>query len=267
MAGDAAEQLGEFLRSRRERLRPEHLGLSDPRRRRTPGLRREEVASLAGISPEWYVKLEQGRPVTPSSATIDALSRALRLNEFEHAHLSMLAQGNRRPAYVREMVPDSLRRLIQHMPHPAYVTGLRWDVLAWNEAAATLVIDFDELEVEDRNTLLYVLTNSNARMLFGERWADEALRMVALFRTTHDLWAADPAFIDLIARIRAGCVEFDAWWAAHDVGAAASGAKIPHHPARGRLCFDYTTFQANDDPRLKLAVYLPRGSIINHIYV
>ena len=126
MAGDAAEQLGEFLRSRRERLRPEHLGLSDPRRRRTPGLRREEVASLAGISPEWYVKLEQGRPVTPSSATIDALSRALRLNEFEHAHLSMLAQGNRRPAYVREMVPDSLRRLIQHMPHPAYVTGLRW---------------------------------------------------------------------------------------------------------------------------------------------
>ncbi len=252
----ATEQLGEFLRSRRERLRPEYLGLSDPRRRRTPGLRREEVASLAGISPEWYVKLEQGRAVAPSTATIDALSRALRLNEVEHAHLCMLAYGKRRPAYVREIVPDSLRRLVQNLPCPAYITGLRWDVLAWNEAAATLLTDFDELDVEDRNILLYVLASPKGRALFGERWGDEARRMIALFRATHDLWAADPAFIDLIARIRARCVEFDAWWAAHDIGAAASGRKILHHPARGRLCFDYTTFQANDDPRLKLAVYL-----------
>ena len=254
----ATEQLGEFLRSRRERLRPEHLGLSDPRRRRTPGLRREEVASLAGISPEWYVKLEQGRSVAPSTATIDALSRALRLDEVEHAHLSMLAYGKRRPAYVREVVPDSLRRLVQNLPYPAYVTGLRWDVLAWNKAATALLTDFDELDAEDCNILLYVLTNPKGRVLFGERWADEARRMVALFRATHDLWAADPAFIDLVARVRAGCVEFDAWWAAHDVGAAASGSKVLHHPARGRLCFDYTTFQANDDPRVKLTVYLPR---------
>jgi len=254
----AAEQLGEFLRSRRERLRPEHLGLSDPRRRRTPGLRREEVASLAGISPEWYVKLEQGRSVAPSTATIAALSRALRLNEVERAHLSMLAHGKRRPAYIREVVPDSLRRLVQNLPYPAYVTGLRWDVLAWNEAAATLLTDFDELGVEDRNILLQTLTSPEGRALFGEGWAAEARRMIALFRATHDLWAADPAFVSLVARIRAGCAEFDAWWAAHDVGAAASGSKVLHHPARGRLCFDYTTFQANDDPRLKLAVYLPR---------
>ncbi len=81
--------------------------------------------------------------------------------------------------------------------------------------------------------------------------------MVALFRATHDLWAADPAFMDLIARIRAGCREFDAWWAAHDVGAAVAGSKILHHPARGPLHFEYTSFQANDDPRLKLVAYLP----------
>ena len=255
---DAAEQLGEFLRSRRERLQPEHLGLSDPRRRRTPGLRREEVASLAGISPEWYVKLEQGRSVAPSAATIDALSRALRLNEVERAHLAMLALGKRRRAYVRETVPDSLWRLVQSLPHPAYITGLRWDVLAWNEAAATLPIDFGDLEIEERNILLYVLTGSKGRALFGERWADEARRMVALFRATHDLWAADPAFVDLVARLRAGCVEFDVWWAAHDVGAATSGTKTFYHPAQDPRHFDYTTFQANDDPRLKLAVYLPR---------
>lgn len=256
MAG-ATEQLGQFLRSRRERLRPEQLGLSDPRRRRTPGLRREEVASLAGISPEWYVKLEQGRAVAPSSATIAALSRALRLSEVEHAHLSMLAHGRRRPAYAREAVPDSLRRLVNSLPYPAYVTWLRWDVLAWNDAAASLLTDFDELDIEDRNILVHVLTNPAGRALFGEGWAGEARRMVALFRATHDLWAADPAFAGLVARIRAGCPEFDVWWAAHDVGAAASGTKVLHHPARGRLCFDYTTFQANDEPRLRLAVYLP----------
>ncbi len=255
---DVSEQLGEFLRSRRERLKPEHLGLSDPRRRRTPGLRREEVASLAGISPEWYVKLEQGRSVAPSTATIEALSRALRLNEVERAHLAMLALGKRRPAFVRETVPDSLRRLVQSLPNPAYITGLRWDVLAWNEAAATLLSDFSGFEIEDRNILLYVLTDPKARALFGRRWADEAQRMVALFRATHDLWAADPAFVDLVARLHAGCVEFDAWWAAHDVGAATSGTKIFYHPTQDPLHFDYTTFQANDDPRLKLAVYLPR---------
>ena len=255
---EGSEQLGEFLRSRRERLQPEHLGLSDPRRRRTPGLRREEVASLAGISPEWYVKLEQGRSVAPSTATIDALSRALRLNEVERAHLAMLALGKRRPAYVRETVPDSLRRLVQSLPNPAYITGLRWDVLAWNEAAATLLIDFSGIEIEDRNILLYVLTDPTARVLLGGNWGDEARRMVALFRATHDLWAADPAFVDLVARLRAGCEEFDAWWAAHDVGAATSGTKTFYHSTQDPLHFDYATFQANDDPRLKLAVYLRR---------
>ena len=254
---DAAGQLGAFLRSRRERLAPEQLGLGGLRRRRTPGLRREEVASLAGISPEWYVKLEQGRPVSPSTTTIDALSRALRLNEVEHAHLHMLAQGKRRPTFAREVVPAPLRRLVDGLPHPSYVTGLRWDVLAWNEAAA-LLANFDALAVEDRNILLYVLVDPRGRRLFGEGWEAEARRMVALFRATHDVWAADPAFAGLIARLRAGCAEFDAWWATHDVGAASSGTKVLHHPTQGRLHFDYTTFQANDDPRLKLTVYLPR---------
>ena len=256
MAG-AAEQLGEFLRSRRERLRPEQLGLSDLRRRRTPGLRREEVASLAGISAEWYVKLEQGRSVAPSTTTIDALSRALRLNKVEHDHLSMLASRNRQPAFVRETVPGSLQRLVQSLPYPAYVTGLRWDVLAWNAPAAMLLTDFDVVATEDRNILLYVLTTPQGRVLFGEHWASEARRMLTLFRATHDLWAADPAFVDLVARIRVGCAEFADWWSAHDVGAAASGSKVLYHPGRGALTFDYTTFQANDDPRLKLAVYLP----------
>lgn len=254
---ESSEQLGAFLRTRRERLKPEQLGITDTRRRRTPGLRREEVAGLAGISAEWYVKLEQGRAVAPSAATIDALSHALRLGEVEQAHLRMLARSGRRLAFVREEVPAALRHLVESMSHPAYVTGLRWDVLAWNKAAAALFIDLDQLAVEDRNILLYVLTDPRGRALFGERWAEEARRMVALFRATQDLWADDPAFADLTARVRGGCSEFDPWWTAHDVAAAVSGTKVLHHPARGRLCFQYTTLQANDDPRLKLVVYTP----------
>ena len=131
---EAGEQLGNFLRSRRERLEPEQLDFSGTRRRRTPGLRREEVASFAEISTEWYVKLEQGRAGAPSTTTVDALARALRLSEVEHGHLLMLARSSRRPAFVREEVPAPLRHLIESLDQPAYATGLRWDVLAWNGA-------------------------------------------------------------------------------------------------------------------------------------
>lgn len=250
-------ELGAFLRSRRERLTPATCGLPTTRRRRTPGLRREEVASLAGISAEWYVKLEQGRAVAPSREMIDALAGALRLDAAEHLHLQTLARETPRPAFVRETIPPGLQRLINRLDQPAYVTGLRWDVLAWNTAAASLVFDFGELTVEDRNILLFMVTDRRARALFGDSWSAEARRMVALFRATHDLWGDDPAFVDLLRRIQCDCPAFDDWWTAHDVGAAIGGTKTLHHPALGRLRFDYATFQANDDPALKLAIYTP----------
>lgn len=254
------EQLGNFLRSRRERLRPEHLGLAVMRRRRATGLRREEVAHAAGISAEWYVKLEQGRAVSPSTATIDALARALLLDEVDHAHLRRLARPGQPRIFVREQVPDQIRRLVNAFDHPAYVTGERWDVLAWNEAASSVLTDFGALKEPDNNILLYMLTDPRAKTLFGQHWAHEAQRMVALFRSTHDLWADAPAFVELIARLRHGCPQFDAWWVTHEIGSAVSGTKILYHPIKGRLCFEYVTLQANDDPRLKLAVYIPSKS-------
>ena len=254
---ESREQFGDFLRSRRERLTPDQVGLSSTRHRRTPGLRREEVASAAGISGEWYVKLEQGRAVAPSTATIDALARALLLNAVDHAHLKRLAWPTHRPPFVRESVPGSLRRLLDGLDHPAYVTGQRWDVLAWNAAASSWLADFEAVALEKRNILLYMLTDPSAKALFGEFWEAEARRMVALFRSTHDLWADDPAFIDLKSRLRLGCSHFEPWWAAHDIGSAVSGIKTLHHPTKGRQSFEYVTFQANDDPRLKLATYLP----------
>ena len=258
---DTSQQLAGFLRARRERLCPAEVGLPEMRRRRTPGLRREEVASLAGISGDWYVKLEQGRGVVPSAATVDALARALRLTDAERLHLAALARCQAGEVWSREEVPEALRRLVESLAVPAYVTGLRWDMLAWNTAAAALFGDLDALAVEDRNILGFVLTNPRGRVLFGEGWAEEARRMVALFRAAHDRHADDPAFVRLVGRLRADCPEFEGWWRAHDVRAPVSGTKVLMHPVRGRVAYQYSTFQANDDPRLKLAVYMPVGNV------
>src|ERR1700761_7739750 len=137
-------ELGDSLRARRGRLSPDAVGLGQRRRRRTPGLRREEVAELAGIGVDWYIRLEQGRSVSPSVTTIDALARALRLSKAEHAHLRALTQSAGRRAFVPEIVPGAIRRLIDALDQPAYVTGRRWDILAWNQAAAD-VFAFDRL--------------------------------------------------------------------------------------------------------------------------
>ncbi|RAR54567.1 transcriptional regulator with XRE-family HTH domain [Paraburkholderia unamae] len=247
--------LGNFLRARRERLDPGTSGTARGRRR-TPGLRREEVAEAAGISTEWYIKLEQGRAVAPSPTTIDALARALRLNAVEHAHLRRLADVKSQPAFFREKVPSTIERFVDSLPHPAYITGRRWDIRAWNDAAARL-FEFDKMSPEDRNLLFYMLTDHRARRVFGESWSNEAQRLVALFRPTYDLWAYDRAFVQLLERVREGCGEFGHWWKVHAVQSASSGTKRLHHPSEGPICFEYATFQANDDPGLKLAVYLP----------
>ena len=251
---------GDFLRSRRARLRPEATDAT--RRRRTPGLKREEVAQRAGISAEWYVKLEQGRAVSPSQDTVDALGRALRLDSVELAHLHALAKAGCRDGFARETVPPALCRLVQSLPEPAYITGQRWDLLAWNDAAAALFGDFASLPPGRGNILLWMMTMPAARRLFGTTWAEEARRMVSLFRAAHDLWAGDVAFVELIRQVRDGCPEFEAWWASHGVGAPVSGTKRLEHPVLGPSYYDYASFQANDDPALKLAIYTRAGEAV-----
>jgi transcriptional regulator with XRE-family HTH domain len=256
MMSTSQNQLGDFLRSRRERLTPKAVGLPVGRRRRTPGLRREEVAELAGIGVDWYIRLEQGRSVSPSVTTVDALARALRLSKVEHAHLRALTRNADRRAFSRESVPEAIRRVVESLNQPAYVTGRRWDVLAWNKAAEE-IFAFSRLPEPDRNILILVLINPASRRLFGPSWNDEAKRIVAQFRATHDLWAGDPAFVDLLERLRKGSPEFVTWWKAHDIRAAASGRKQMNHPKKGLLRFEHASFQANDDPALKLVIYTP----------
>ena len=146
--------------------------------------------------------------------------------------------------------------MIDGLNQPAYVTGRRWDILAWN-AAAEDIFAFSRLPEEDRNTLICVLTNPQTRRLYGSGWDNEAKRMVAQFRATHDLWAGDPSFIELLDRLRQDCPEFAGWWEAHDIKSVAGGQKLMKHPKKGLLRFEQASFQANDDPALKLVIYTP----------
>lgn len=258
-AGDQrGNELGAFLRSRREKLSSKDVGLSSGARRRTPGLRREEVAELAEIGVDWYTRLEQGRTVNPSATTIDALARALHLTQAEHAHLRTLTRNDDHRVFSRESVPAAIRNIVQSLFQPAYVTGRRWDVLAWNTAASEVFTDFSQQPEENRNILIYMLTNPDSRDLFGEVWEEEARRMLAQFRTTYDLWAADPAFLDLIERLRQACPEFNPWWEAHEVRAGSgAGLKRLKHSTKGLLHFEYASFLATEDPALKLVIYTP----------
>ena len=254
--GTSRNELGDFLRSRRAKLSPEALGLRKERRR-TPGLRREEIAERAGIGVDWYIRLEQGRSVTPSLATVDALAKALCLSKAEHMHLRALAKNPHRSAFFRETVPDTMRSMVASLNHPAYVSGRRWDILAWNDAAADLFTDLGRTSQEDRNVLLLMFTSPAMRSLFGASWAAEAKRVLALFRTNFDFWASDPAFVELRERLRQESAEFGRWWETHDVGTSAGVEKLLHHPTRGLLRFDTASFQANDDVSLKLVIYTP----------
>lgn len=248
--------LGAFLRSRRAKLQPGDVGLSASRARRTPGLLREEVAHLANISTEWYVRLEQGRSVSPSAATVDALAGALRLDGPERRHLHSLARGAVRRPFVCETVPDALRRVVEGLPGPAYVSGQRWDLLAWNGAAVDLLADFGLRATGERNILLFMFADPEARRLFGAGWAEEARRMLSLFRVTHDLWPGDASFVDLVERLRVGCAEFESWWSDHEVAMPRSGSKRLHLRSGHTVLYEYATFQANDDPALKFSLYV-----------
>lgn len=245
--------LGDFLRTRRHALDPVALGLSEGRRRRTAGLRREEVAERAGISCEWYVKLEQGRDVSPSPETVAALARALTLDQVDAGHLRRLAEGQLR-RFAREKVPVIVDAIVTSLPDPAYVTGARGDVLTWN-AAADALFGFGAMAEPDRNILLFMLTDPIARELFGDDWSFQAKRMVALFRVAYDAHAGDPAFEDLVSRLIDASPTFISWWRSHGVALPGAGTKTLHSAGGVGASYVYASFQSNDDPAMKLALY------------
>jgi transcriptional regulator with XRE-family HTH domain len=250
----SARQLGALLRQRRERMIPADFGFDGRRRRRTPGLRREEVAELCGISVDWYIRLEQGRESLPSRATIDSLVRGMRLGVLDGAHLANLALHQTPRAFVKETVAPSLRALVEGLETAAYVVGLRYDLLCWNRAAVALFRDFAKVPESERNTLYQMFTSAAVRARYPD-WKTEARAMLEGFRLTYDLWSHSPEFNELVERLDAQSPEFARWWKTHDLRKRAAGDKVMTHPRRGTLRVSYATFQSDDNPDLKLVLY------------
>jgi transcriptional regulator with XRE-family HTH domain len=248
-----ARELADLLRSRRGRLQPGDVGLPAGARRRTRGLRREEVAQLAAISTTYYTFLEQGRDVNPSRQVLDALARALRLSPAERAHLHELAHGHQPPAarQADEVLAPAVAALVDRLnPHPTYVTGRRFDVLAANRAARALWTDWPALPPQERNMLWWTFTDPAARSILVE-WETEASALLARFRAAADRHPDEPEFANLIQRLQAASAEARAWWPRHDVVALSSGIKRLHHPLRGDLDLQHVVLQLADDPEQK----------------
>lgn len=252
------DDLAEFLRARRDALTPADVGLPEGRGRRTKGLRREEVALLAGVSVTWYTWLEQGRPINASADVLDALARTLRLSEAEHQHLLTLAHPTVIDRTAQpEHVPDALVRLIASMdPAPAYVLGPRWEFLAWNTAQSRLYPMIDHLRGEECNLLWVMFAEPTARVLVGD-WPDQSRRILAEFRAGTVERRGDAQVRHLVERLLEASPEFAEWWPQLDVAQFETRVRRYHHPRAGDLAFEYQQLTPSEWPSLKVVCQLP----------
>ncbi|MFC5150341.1 helix-turn-helix transcriptional regulator [Streptomyces amakusaensis] len=246
------EELREFLRTRRARLSPEEVGLAPGGRRRTPGLRREEVAVLAGIGTSWYIQLEQGRNISVSSQVLDAVCGALRLLPQERDHLYRLAGLNPPETALREVpAADRLIRLVESwMPSPAHVVDRYWNVSVMNRAAQS-VFGFTP---EDRNCLVAFFCSEHYRGRIQD-WADLARSLVAEFRRDAARFPDDPGFDKLAGELLETSPEFAELWALHDVAVPIRGVKAISHPRAGLLTFEHSTLHLPDRPDVRLILH------------
>jgi transcriptional regulator with XRE-family HTH domain len=252
------EELADFLRRRRASIKPEDVGLPNGGRRRTPGLRREEVAQLAGVGATWYTWLEQGRDVRASLEVLEALSRALRLTPAERTHLILLGRGEQ-PACKAppERVSRTLRRLIENLgPNPAFVLGRRWDYLAWNRAACALFGDLGSIPRPVRNHIWLTFMDPVRREMFTD-WDRGARLAAAKFRADSARHLGDPSFEELIHALRQSSPEFCKAWKRHEVAHAGEGRKELLHPDEGMLVFEHAVFNPVEAPEQRLILYSP----------
>ncbi|MFJ7078334.1 helix-turn-helix transcriptional regulator [Streptomyces sp. NPDC098781] len=250
--------LGDFLRSRRGRIRPEEMGLPSYGRRRVPGLRREEVAQLAGVSVDYYVRLEQGRGQRVSDAVLDAIARVLRLDETEHAYLHTVARprrrGPRRPEAAR--VRPGVQALLDSMDRtPAFVIGPCMDVLAWNSLADAMN-GYGGTAPAARSIPRRVFLDPAAHADFPD-WPAIAAMTVAHLRLNAGHRPDDPDLDALVTELSAKSEDFRHLWVDHQVRACVSGVKRVHHPLTGVLTLPYETMTVQPDPDQTMVVYTP----------
>jgi transcriptional regulator with XRE-family HTH domain len=251
-------ELASFLRSRRERISPEQAGLPVTGRRRTPGLRREEVAQLAGVGVTWYTWLEQGRAINVSEQVLAAIAGTLRLDPYERIHLYTLA-GHPEPPMDRDrrVIPNAVLVMMRQLePIPAAVINARFDLLAYNRTYEQLVGGLDHLPFEARNLLLLVFTSPRwrARIL---HWEDTAKRLVGRFRASMAAHAAEPGWKSLVRRLRQESPDFERLWNQHEVRAPENFTKHYVHPEVGVLTLDYTQLWFSERSELKFTTYTP----------
>jgi len=262
--GGDPQALGQLLRSRRQRLTPGDVGLPPGDRRRTPGLRREEVALLASLSTTYYTFLEQGRPVRPSAQVLDALASALRMSAPERRYLHVLAYGpdgagsadvaaSAPPERLEAGVADLVQRL---EPYPTLVKGRRWDVLAANPAARELFTDWTARPDGERNLVRWMFTTDRAREVYLE-WEPEARAMLGRFRLAAARYPDDAGFETLIAELRRDSEQVRDWWPRHDVAAVGSGSKKLRHPRLGPVEYSHVVLQVADNPDQTIVTYSP----------
>ncbi|MFD9396427.1 helix-turn-helix transcriptional regulator [Streptomyces sp. NPDC060000] len=258
LTDDPRRELAEFLRTRRTRLRPQDVGLEPGPRRRVAGLRREELALLAGVSADYYQRMEQGRDVRPSDQVLDALARALNFSAEESRHLHSLAAAARTPArrprrYVPEEIPPTTLRLLRTLTSPAVVIGRFLDVLAWNPLAGALLGEFTQRPLAERN-LLSLLLHPEADQACPERAATVS-ELTAMLRAQVAADPGHPRAVELVGELAVRSVEFATIWARHDVLETTRGRMRVNHPLVGELNLDWDAYPMPGAPGPVVIVY------------
>lgn len=238
-------------------LSPSELGLPPGGRRRTPGLRREEVSQSAGISVTWYTWLEQGREINVSDQVLNAIARTLRLDEAERAHLFALSGHVLpvEPANTKAAVSSSLHELLRALnPYPSYLMNSRWDIVAWNDAYSCLFSHIETIDEHERNLLWFVFVHPAVRKLLAD-WEFEARRLLAQFRSENGIHLAEPSFTRLVDALMSTSQEFRNWWPRHDVAVFSPRRREFNHPAVGHLTLEHHKMIPSDHPELRLVMY------------
>jgi transcriptional regulator with XRE-family HTH domain len=256
-----ANSLADYLRARRAQVSPADVGLPPTGRRRVPGLRREEVAELVGLSTDYYVRLEQGRADRPSDEVLDALSRALRLGSAERAHLYNLARPPRRASATTavtgpgDLPRSALRRVVEAFPTaPAVIMNDRNDVLVWNRLAAALIADFPNLAPRERNMARRIFLDPDARQVHLD-WDEAARTTVGILRMAAGREPHDPELVRLVSELSVGSETFRKLWASHHVHEKTHGPKRFRHPTVGDVTLNYETFQVPSAAHHLLVIY------------
>lgn len=253
-------ELAEFLRSRRERITPQEIGLGTSGRRRTPGLRREEVAAMAGVGITWYTWLEQGRDIGVSDEFLDDLCTVLRLDAAERRHVYMLTQKRppHEPARTACTVPDVAHDLLSRLPQsPSYVFNLRWDVLAWNDAGERL-FGFSRQPKEARNMLWMTFADEQLRDRLHP-WAEQARLMLTSFKRDFVHAPQDAELVALTENLSRMDEDFRRWWNRPDIDGACSGRRSFVIDGAGEFELSHLTMTLDADQHLRLAYYTPMG--------